>query len=209
MTSQGGGRCLWTVTAGLLVSTVLLFSTSVCARPPKSPPMGVYRMACCLLPVQSHRLCLTFPRKGMTLLFSSRVQILNQLLIAGGTCPLPIPNDTCTCSLCNPTWIVSFPPPLGWRSWNYFEERVSQDLLQQQIDGLTRRRHGNLSLWDLGYSSIGLDDGWQLCGPHGYHDANGDPVVNLTRFPNMSAMTAYARGKNVSMVRRHRCHEPT
>merc|ERR1719502_1688617 len=52
------------------------------------------------------------------------------------------------------------------------------------------------SLCDLGYCDVGLDDNWQDCkagkdGNH-YHDANGNPVVNLQRFPDMKAMTDHA-----------------
>lgn len=87
---------------------------------------------------------------------------------------------------------------MGWRSWNLFEMDVSQALLDAQVDGLTRNRHGK-SLRDLGYTTIGLDDGWQVCHDGGYHDKDGQPMVNLTRFPDMLAMTNYARSKNVSM----------
>lgn len=91
-------------------------------------------------------------------------------------------------------------PPLEWRSWNLYEGAVSQELLQAQVDGLVRVRHDGRSLLDVGYSTIGLDDGWQACGPNGYHDeTTGVPLVNLTRFPDMKAMTAYAATRNVKM----------
>ena len=55
----------------------------------------------------------------------------------------------------------------------------------------------SLSLRDLGYTDVGLDDNWQLCGSYGpnkytFHNANGMPVVNRARFPNMLNMTDYA-----------------
>ena len=91
-------------------------------------------------------------------------------------------------------------PPMGWRSWNLFEGDVSQALLLQQVEGLVRVRHEGVSLRDLGYSTIGLDDGWQDCSSgNGYHDnVTGVPKVNA-KFPDMRAMTAAARAKNVSM----------
>ena len=57
-----------------------------------------------------------------------------------------------------------------------------------------------MSLRDLGYSTIGLDDGWQDCSSgNGYHDnVTGVPLVNA-KFPDMKAMTATARALNVSM----------
>ena len=97
-------------------------------------------------------------------------------------------------------------PPMGWRSWNLFELSVDQVLLEGQIAGLARRRHkvdGKLcSLIDLGYDSIGLDDGWQDCGAgvHGsFHDAQGRPLVNLTRFPDLGAMVAKGHAAGIKM----------
>jgi alpha-galactosidase len=95
---------------------------------------------------------------------------------------------------------------MGWRSWNLFELDVSQALIEAQIAGLTRRRHKidgkPTSLLDLGYSSIGLDDGWQDCGNglnHTYHSADGTPLVNATRFPDMGAMVAAGHAAGVQM----------
>ena len=42
------------------------------------------------------------------------------------------------------------------------------------------------SLADLGYLSVGIDDGWQSCGSGvagSFHDAAGNPLVNTSRFP--------------------------
>jgi hypothetical protein len=54
-----------------------------------------------------------------------------------------------------------------------------------------------MSLCDLGYCDVGLDDNWQECGSYGpnkysFHDVNGRPVVNQQRFPDFIAMTDYA-----------------
>lgn len=84
---------------------------------------------------------------------------------------------------------------------------------QSQIEGIMvamseRKRMVNgkaTSLVDLGYSMCGLDDGWQnmsrcdaklISGD--FHDAEGNPEVNLTAFPNMKAMTdkAHSLGLN-------------
>lgn len=63
-----------------------------------------------------------------------------------------------------------------------------------------RRRHdtttsSNRSLLDLGFANCGLDDGWQRCGAGAFgsfHDAHGNPVVDLARFPDLHAMTDHA-----------------
>ena len=45
-----------------------------------------------------------------------------------------------------------------------------------------------ISLADVGYSSVGIDEGWEGCG-YGVngtqHDTDGNPVINTWRFPNM------------------------
>ena len=77
------------------------------------------------------------------------------------------------------------------------------------MDGLVRRDRrdhlGNLvSLADLGYRDVGLDDTWQQCnspdaadGMH-YHDVYGNPIVNVDRFPSLETMTQYARDLNLT-----------
>lgn len=94
-------------------------------------------------------------------------------------------------------------PPLGWRSWNLYLGNVHQVDLIKIMDGLvnrTRKDHtGKLvSLCDLGYCDVGLDDTWQRCGSEHaadgmhYHDARGNPIVNLDRFPSLNNMTRHA-----------------
>eukprot|EP00730_Choanoeca_flexa_P018862 TRINITY_DN9194_c0_g1_i1.p1 TRINITY_DN9194_c0_g1~~TRINITY_DN9194_c0_g1_i1.p1 ORF type:complete len:557 (+),score=83.14 TRINITY_DN9194_c0_g1_i1:198-1673(+) len=69
------------------------------------------------------------------------------------------------------------------------------------------------SLLDVGYNSVGLDDNWQACGTGflgTFHAANGEPLVNLDRFPNMSAMTAYGHSKGLEVgfyMNNCICHE--
>lgn len=69
------------------------------------------------------------------------------------------------------------------------------------MDGMTSRTRTvdgvPTSLLDLGYSDIGLDDAWQLCGEYGpdkntYHNENGQPVVDTSVFPDFKGMTDYA-----------------
>ena len=102
-------------------------------------------------------------------------------------------------------------PPLGWRSWNLYEGNVNQSQITRIMDGMVRRKHnrkdhlGNIiSLADLGYRDVGLDDTWQKCnspdaaeGMH-YHDQYGNPIVNLDRFPSLWEMTRHARALNLT-----------
>ena len=52
-------------------------------------------------------------------------------------------------------------------------------------------------------NDAGLDDVWQKCGKYGpngytYHDANGAPVVDEAKFPDMKAMTDVAHSLNLT-----------
>lgn len=97
-------------------------------------------------------------------------------------------------------------PPLGWRSWNAFGNRINQSLIEAQVDALVERRWqvwggtGKVSLADVGYSDAGIDEGWEGCGEgvNGtQHDAAGNPVIN-SKFPDMAGLVAYMHARNVS-----------
>lgn len=88
-------------------------------------------------------------------------------------------------------------PPQGWRSWNCFGADVNQTLMESVMDSISNRSRtawngDRLSLSDLGFINVGLDDAWQECGAGihgGFHDASGNPIVDTALFPNMTAMT--------------------
>jgi hypothetical protein len=62
-------------------------------------------------------------------------------------------------------------PSMAWRSWNFYAERITQQLMEATMLGMTSRRNSvdgvPTSLLDLGYSMVGLDDAWQECGSYG------------------------------------------
>lgn len=63
-----------------------------------------------------------------------------------------------------------------------------------------------ISLYDLGFQRIGIDDGWQACGEGvngSFHNADGHYMYNFTRFPNMTDLVLYARSKGVAMDAYH------
>ena len=58
-----------------------------------------------------------------------------------------------------------------------------------------------VSLQDVGYSSVGVDEGWEGCGQgvnHTQHYVNGTPAVN-SKFPDMKAMVDYGHKKNLKV----------
>eukprot|EP01051_Picozoa_sp_SAG22_P001573 SAG22_NODE_63_length_23302_cov_17.506551_5_plen_136_part_00 len=51
-------------------------------------------------------------------------------------------------------------PPLAWRSWNAFHENFNQTTIMDMVDALVMKRPpAGLSLQDLGYNLIGIDEG--------------------------------------------------
>jgi alpha-galactosidase len=91
---------------------------------------------------------------------------------------------------------------MGWRSWNFMKQNVSQEKILAQVDAIVARRNGNPSLLDVGYSHIGIDDGWQKCGAginNSFHDKAGKPIINTSRFPDMKEMNAQAHALGVKM----------
>eukprot|EP00928_Gymnodinium_smaydae_P033234 TRINITY_DN23857_c0_g2_i1.p1 TRINITY_DN23857_c0_g2~~TRINITY_DN23857_c0_g2_i1.p1 ORF type:complete len:445 (-),score=86.88 TRINITY_DN23857_c0_g2_i1:117-1451(-) len=91
-------------------------------------------------------------------------------------------------------------PPMGWRSWNLYGGNVNQELIEGIMDGMVSKKREvdgvPTSLCDLGYCDVGLDDNWQKCGStflnNHYHDADGNPIINIERFPDMKKMTDHA-----------------
>ena len=93
-------------------------------------------------------------------------------------------------------------PQRGARTWNSVRQNINQSFLLATIDGLFAPIPGATSLFDAGYGDVGIDDAWEACGAGvngSYHDAAGRPLVNTTRFPDLKALTAHARGRNATM----------
>lgn len=74
-------------------------------------------------------------------------------------------------------------PPMGWNSWNTFQTRIDEKLIQQTADAMIAN-----GMRDAGYVSINLDDGWSLK----ERDADGNLVGDTKRFPaGMKALGDY------------------
>eukprot|EP00392_Amoebophrya_sp_AT5.2_P017359 g17703.t1 len=81
-------------------------------------------------------------------------------------------------------------PPMGWRSWNAFHEKIDQNLLSTVIDKVSEH------LAPLGFTDVGIDDNWQKCsenattGREGFHDPEtGAPIVDEKRFWELDPAT--------------------
>ena len=100
---------------------------------------------------------------------------------------------------------LALTPPMGWRSWNCYHGNVNQSSIEATIDAIADTSRGT-SLLALGFSDVGVDDGWQACGTGraldnhtSFHAADGTPLVNFTKFADVKAMVAYGH-KNKGMV---------
>eukprot|EP00039_Didymoeca_costata_P002752 m.62306 g.62306 ORF g.62306 m.62306 type:complete len:741 (+) comp11502_c0_seq2:165-2387(+) len=89
-------------------------------------------------------------------------------------------------------------PPMGWSSWYSFGASVTQSDMEATFAKLANASvmpGDGRSLVDVGYVYANLDDGYQACrsGVNGsFHDKNGHPIFNATRFPNVSNMVSNA-----------------
>ena len=99
-------------------------------------------------------------------------------------------------------------PPMGWRSWNAFWDDIDQQTFVDAIDALTSVEwslDGGATLFSLagaGYARVGIDEGWEACGAgvNGtQHDADGAPVIDTRKFPDMGALVAYGHARGVAM----------
>lgn len=98
-------------------------------------------------------------------------------------------------------------PPLGWRSWNQLGLDVNQTVMLTMAAKLVDRSRTvdgvPTSLADLGYNNIGLDDAWQACGAGAawglsFHDGDGNPLVNASRFPDLLGYTNAVHAMNLT-----------
>ena len=88
-------------------------------------------------------------------------------------------------------------PPMGWRSWNAYGNRITQNMMMEAAHALVAKnrsaagRTGKFSLCDVGYCSVGVDEGWEGCGAgvnHTQHAADGRPTIDTKSFPDTKAM---------------------
>jgi alpha-galactosidase len=104
---------------------------------------------------------------------------------------------------------------MGWSSWYSYGGAVTQVDMEKAFEAMTDRSLSSdgTSLHDHGYVHAKLDDGWQACRSgvdNGFHDEHGTPLVNTTKFPDMSAMTRRARARGLVpefYVNNYICHE--
>src|SRR5579862_7646680 len=79
-------------------------------------------------------------------------------------------------------------PPMGWNSWNHFDEKIDDATVRATADAMVRT-----GMRDAGYVYINIDDTWE-----GERDAQGIIHTNK-KFPDMKALSDYVHGKGLKL----------
>ncbi len=77
-------------------------------------------------------------------------------------------------------------PPMGWNSWNTFENRIDDTTVREMADEMVKN-----GMRDAGYVYVNIDDTWE-----GVRDAQGNLGSNK-KFPNMKALADYVHSKGL------------
>jgi alpha-galactosidase len=87
-----------------------------------------------------------------------------------------------------PPQVVASTPPMGWNSWNFFAERVTDKDIRAAADELV-----SSGMKDAGYIYVNIDDTWEAD-----RDANGVLRTN-SKFPDMKALADYVHSKGLKI----------
>src|SRR5580658_8473478 len=79
-------------------------------------------------------------------------------------------------------------PPIGWNSWNFFAEKVTDKDIRAAADNLVAT-----GMKDAGYVYVNIDDTWE-----GERDATGLLHTN-SKFPDMKALADYVHSKGLKI----------
>ena len=118
-------------------------------------------------------------------LLSSAVFVLTSLTAASQT--LPVTQAPPKAPLA-PLQVVAQTPPMGWNSWNFFFQKVTDKDIRAAADQLVAT-----GMKDAGYVYVNIDDTWE-----GQRDANGVLHSN-EKFPDMKALADYVHSKGLKI----------
>src|SRR5579863_9483742 len=79
-------------------------------------------------------------------------------------------------------------PPMGWNSWNYFADKVTDKDIRSAADQIVAS-----GMKDAGYIYINIDDTWE-----GERDSKGVLHTN-SKFPDMKALADYVHSKGLKI----------
>jgi alpha-galactosidase len=87
-----------------------------------------------------------------------------------------------------PREAVAQTPPMGWNSWNFFFEKITDKDIRDAADQLVAT-----GMKDAGYVYVNIDDTWE-----GKRDADGVLHSN-EKFPDMKALADYVHSKGLKI----------
>ncbi len=87
-----------------------------------------------------------------------------------------------------PPQVLAATPPMGWNSWNFFAEKVTDKDIRAAADQLV-----STGMKDAGYIYVNIDDTWEA-----ERDANGVLHTN-SKFPDMKALADYVHSKGLKI----------
>jgi alpha-galactosidase len=79
-------------------------------------------------------------------------------------------------------------PPMGWNSWNFFNNKVTDKDIRDTADLLV-----STGMRDAGYVYVNIDDTWE-----GDRDSRGSIQPN-SKFPDMKALADYVHSKGLKI----------
>ncbi len=86
---------------------------------------------------------------------------------------------------------ISPTPPMGWLSWEFYHDAVTQEKIKGMIDGMA-----SAGLSGHGWKYIVIDDTWQQAlGSR----RQGEPLKPNEKFPDVKALSDYAKQKGFSL----------
>jgi alpha-galactosidase len=103
------------------------------------------------------------------------------LALAALTTPNAIAQDSASSQ-------VALTPPMGWNSWNYFAEKVTDKDIRDSADQIVAS-----GMKDAGYIYVNIDDTWE-----GKRDASGLLHTN-EKFPDMKGLADYVHSKGLKI----------
>lgn len=88
----------------------------------------------------------------------------------------------------HPPLPIAATPPMGWNSWNFFAEKVTDQDIRNAADQIVAT-----GMKDAGYIYINIDDTWEA-----ERDASGVLHTN-SKFPDMKALADYVHSKGLKL----------
>ncbi len=84
---------------------------------------------------------------------------------------------------------LALTPPMGWNSWNTFQTKISEQLVEEMADKMV-----SSGMLAAGYSYLVLDDGWMSM----QRDTSGNLVADPIKFPHgMKVVADYVHSKGL------------